>query len=139
MPVSKELLQKYPHMFPADIGIWDRYVKKFGKDYADFLYDVRVGSGTKDIKLRNDVWSRMQEILSKYRIDVVGLRKNQIEIIEVKPRATASAIGQVLVYKLLWERENQPTMPVIPTIITDYEMADMRYLTNRLSIQYVIV
>lgn len=137
--IKTQDLVRYPHMFPGDLVIWKRFIPKYGAGYTRFDYDIKVGSGTQDIALRNDVWSVMQQILSKYRIDVVGYKENEVDIIEVKPKATASAIGQVLIYKLLWERQFSPTMPVIPTIVSEYEMPDMRYLTNRLSINYIIV
>ena len=137
--VNPQDLKLYPHMYHNDIKIWKRFIAKFGKDYQRFEYDVKVGSGTGDIRGRRDAFSRMQQILSLYRIDVLALRSENIEIIEVKPRATAGAIGQVLTYRELFIRDNQPTQPVIPTIVTDYEMPDIRYLTNRLSIRYIVI
>lgn len=139
MQVATKDLQRYPHMFPRDIAIWERFLKDFGESYSHFNYDVKVGSGTSDILGRNDAYSKMQRILSLYRIDAVGFRGSDIDIIEVKPRATTAAIGQVIVYKELYERDFQPTQTVIPTIVTDYEMPDIRYLTKELGIQYIVM
>lgn len=139
MPTSTELLLKYPHMFPRDVEIWERFLQSFESDYAQFKYDIKVGVGTKDIEGRDDVYARAQEILSKYRIDAVGFKINERHIIEVKPQATTSGIGQVMVYKELYERDFDPSLPVIPMIVTDYEMPDMRYLTRQLGIQYIVV
>jgi len=132
-------LQLYPHMFPHDIAIWKRFLAKYEKVYQRFEYDIRVGSGTSDVLGRTDEYARAQEILSKYRIDAVSTDQNGVKIIEVKPRATTSAIGQVIVYKELYERDYELQLPVIPAIVTDYEMPDMRYLTRELNIEYIIV
>ena len=133
------LLAKYPHMFKGDIRIWEKFLKKFPKLYNFVQYDIKVGSGTKPIEGQTDAYRKMQEILSKYRIDAVGTRDDQTDIIEDKPQASTIAIGQTLAYVRLYVRDYEPTQSVIPTIITDYEVPDMRYLTRVLSVQYYVV
>ena len=81
----------------------------------------------------------MMDILSKYRIDVVAYRSSSIEIIEVKPEASTVAIGQVVTYVELYKRDFSPRPPVRGVIITDHELPDIRYLTERLGFEYYIV
>ena len=134
-----EKLFRYPHMFPLDIAIWERFLEKFGKDYDGFDYDTKVGTGAEiDIDTPEN-YARMITVLSKYRIDVIGHKNGRLEIIEVKPEASTVAIGQVITYVDLYERDFSPAAKVVGAIVTDREVGDMRYLTEKMGILYIIV
>jgi len=81
----------------------------------------------------------MQETLTKKRIDAVGHRANKIEIIEVKPNASNSAIGQALAYATLYGKENPGATPIEMVIVTDREVPDMNFLCAQFGIRYVII
>lgn len=132
-------LRRYPHMFPGDIALWERFLVKFGNQYLGFTYDVKVGAGVAVADDFTREYAFMVESLSKYRIDVVGRRRDVIEIIEVKPEARSSAIGQALTYLELYTRDMKPTAATRAAIVTDRELPDMRELTSKLNINYYIV
>lgn len=132
-------LRKYPHMFPEDIAIWERFLDKFAENYNGFDYDVKVGLGTTASEGTPVEYARMQDILSKYRIDCVGYKNSLIEIIEVKPEASTVAIGQIITYLELYRRDLKPKLPVVGVIITDHEYPDISYLTKLKGIDYYIV
>ena len=134
-----EKLRRYPHMFPEDIGIWERFLEDYASNYVGFSYDVKVGTGVEANPEDNKKHAYMKEILSKYRIDVVGLKDSLIEIIEVKPEASTTAIGQIITYVNLYQRDEKPTLPVRGVIITDHYIEDMDYLTNELGIDYYVL
>lgn len=129
----------YPHMFPLDIEIWDRFLEKFGNNYTGFDYDVKVGTGTPAPSGSPKNYARMQGILSKYRIDCLGHKPSQLEIIEVKPEASTVAIGQVVTYIELYKRDFSPSLPIKGVIVTDRELPDIRHLTEKLGIDYYVV
>ena len=60
-----------------------------------------------------------QKILYQKKIDVIGYKNNDVYIVEVKPNAGSSALGQVLSYKLLYQNEFQISPPAKLMIITD--------------------
>jgi len=126
-------------MFPGDIAIWERFLELHGKEYTGFDYDVKVGLGTQPLRPTTPEYARMQDILSKYRIDVVGHKDSSLEIIEVKPQASTVAIGQVVTYVELYLRDFKPTLPVTGAIVTDREIPDISHLTSRLGFAYYIV
>lgn len=134
-----ELLRKYPHMFPLDIAIWERFIVEHGADFLGFDYDVKVGSGTTPPIGTGDNYARMQAILSKYRIDCVGYTPNAIYIIEVKPEAGTVAIGQIETYTRLYKRDLNPDKKIIGCIVTDRILPDMEFLTSQKDIAYYIV
>ena len=136
---SNEKLVRYPHMFPLDIAIWERFLDNHGSDFDGFDYDTKVGSGTEPPSGVGDNYARMQQILSKYRIDVIGYKKGSIYIIEVKPNASAGALGQVDTYTELYKRDFNPSETVIGCLVTDRELPDMKYLTESKGMEYYVV
>jgi len=134
-----EDLRKFPHMFPKDIAIWKRYYEKNKDSYINFEYDVKVGSIPQFPENLPPEIYKMGEILWKKRIDVVGYKPDRIEIIEVKPNAGLSAFGQVLGYKLIFEKEKKPALPVVAVLITDYPKQDIASLSPSFGVELVIV
>jgi len=123
-------------MFPLDIPIWERFIDSVGADFLGFDYDVKVGSGTKPIKGLGAKYARMQAILSKYRIDVVGWRSDAIWIIEVKPEAGTVALGQIDLYTTLYKRDFKPKLPVVGVIVTDRELPDIKEFAKAKKYKY---
>ena len=37
--------QKYPHLLPVDVPVWERFLSLFGDMYKSIDYDIRVGHG----------------------------------------------------------------------------------------------
>lgn len=132
-------LRKYPHMFPEDIAIWERFLEDFASTYKGFDYDVKVGTGIPPHRYITPNYNHMTDILSKYRIDAVGYKDSLIEIIEVKPMASTTAIGQVVTYLELYKRDFNPSLPVKGVIVTDWYIEDIDDLTNRLGIDYYVL
>ena len=134
-----ERLTKYPHMFPLDIAIWERFIDAHASDFSGFDYDIKVGTGTESPESFGDNYARMQAILSRYRIDVVGYKPDSLYIIEVKPEAGTVAIGQIEAYTRLYQRDYSPSLKLVGCIVTDRELPDMGYLTQVKGIEYYIV
>lgn len=133
------ILSRYPHMFPLDIAIWERFIISERNDFSGFSYDVKVGSGTEPIKGLGSEYERMQAILSKYRIDVVGYKPDGIRIIEVKPDAGTIAIGEIETYTRLYARDFGTAEPIIGCIVTDRFLPDMEWLCKEKGIELYIV
>jgi hypothetical protein len=132
-------LQKYPHFFPRDIAIWERFLSSYSTQFRGFDYDIKVGTGTPPVAGLGSEYIRMQAILSKYRIDAVGYTDTAIYIIEVKPAAGTIALGQIELYTRLYVRDYKPTRKVIGMIVTDQELPDMRQVCLERGHAYYIV
>ena len=134
-----EKLAKYPHLFPRDVPIWERFLDKFSAHYVGFDYDIKVGTGIEPPE--NPTYADMRLIAGVYkkRIDAVGYQSGQTDIIEVKPAATFSAIGQVLGYAQLYRAEYPAQPAVIPVLVTDWETPDIRQFAEISGVQLVIV
>ncbi len=132
-------LRRFPHMFPLDIAIWKRFLKKFDANYNSFKYDIKVGEGRPPLKHWDKATKRMQEILTKKRIDAVGFGPSFVDVIEVKPSAGPSALGQIITYTALFKNTFDTDLPVRPVIVTDTPEPDMVRLTDELGIILVVV
>jgi len=136
-PPEKRL--KYPHLFPRDVATWERFIEKYGSLYNSFAYDVRVGKPTWVFPHWRRSYKKDARILSKLRIDVVGFTDKVIDIIEVKPRATSSAIGQVLTYKEQFIEDFKPKLPVRAVIVAGAVDPNIIPLTEKLKVVYIKV
>lgn len=110
---------KYPHLRPADIRIWQAFIDQNPGRFDRVFYDFRVG----DAEESPETVSRQVEMswhdLTRWQIDVIAEDEKNLYIIEIKPHAGSSAIGQVLCYTMLYKDEQKPEKPVIPVVLTD--------------------
>lgn len=138
------IFPKYPHMQPADVLLWERFIRlntQYSQDDKTpawtVAYDVHVGT-IPDLPpdtpeyLKNDA-----EALYPFKIDVVVYWPTKTLIVEIKPRASLEAVGQVLGYTALYLRTfpNDPSPQ--PTIITDTAHLDLPMLCARLEISLI--
>lgn len=143
IPIPKrhiqEQLPKYPHLLPADVVLWERFMAEHPDFFESVEYDVHVG-GAID---RSPWWShedvRTFSHLACKRIDVVGHTAGEIYIVEVKPEAGVAAIGQLISYELLYRKRFGATAPLVLCLITDFLTPDERWLTSELEIRVFLV
>lgn len=129
-----EKLHRYPHMLPADVAIWERYLDTNPFPTARIAYDVHVGT---PVSISADDPPNIQHMLyqlTTLRIDAVVFLLNETPVIEIKPDAGMSAIGQALAYALLFDRQFPGYAPPVPTILTDTALPDTPWLCDRLGI-----
>ncbi len=123
MPVKDSI--RYPHMLGEDIAIWRKFIAN-----GDFLpdkvwYDVRVGNSVALSDDQPEWLIRMNQQLTRKRIDVVGQVGQAFWIIELKPEAQYASFGQVIYYAYDFQREYAKGRAVHPVIITDFVDSDI--------------
>jgi len=120
------LAKSYPHMKPADVRLWEKFISAFPDLFSTVDYDVLVGEGVVINDPEIDVYSKSFQMLTQKKIDVIGYKNNDIVIIEIKPRAGANAMGQILSYKELWLKKNPGLLPneIVMAVITDELQSD---------------
>lgn len=128
----------YPHMMPYDVAIWERFIENNPKAYERVIYDFPVGSGPEFDTSLGDNSDATAQALYKKRIDVVGFKNGQVDIIELKPRAGASALGQVLGYVELYKRDISMTPAPRPVLITDTIRSDMEEMAQALGVTLLV-
>lgn len=101
---------RYPGMLPREIIVWRQWLKLHEHEYDHFDYNTRIGQGHDPGPTWPENYRRMAIMNSQKRVDVVGWKGQEPTIIEVKDRAGASAIGQLVTYKPIWVQ----TFPDLP-------------------------
>lgn len=112
-------LHKYPGMRPHDVAIWNQYIKNHPNAHTRVWYDVPLGDPFPDATEHDHVHKTGAFDVSRWRIDVLAESENGIAIIELKPNAGASALGQALAYEKLIRKEWKLEVPTIPVVLTD--------------------
>jgi len=130
---------KYPHMFPGDVEVWERFLDKYGNLYTDFQYDIMCGKEYEQFPRWEEVYNRDAAILSKLRIDALGYRPDGIDIIEVKPRAGSAAIGQILTYKEHYDNEKTNEISTRAVIVTGQADPNLIAIAEKLKVLYIVV
>jgi len=136
--IPYEKLLRYPHLRPADKEIWDRFIDDNPKFFREVIYDARVGEGREYAEYPMPQVKSAMEYLSKKRIDVVGFRDDLIYVIEIEPKASLEAIGQALSLAELFRDVAPIDKTVIPAIITDEILPDIKELCSRMGVELLL-
>jgi len=126
-------------MMPGDVPLWQRFLTQHGEYFDSFDYDRHVGQGVDIDPAWPEEIVRAALALTQKRIDAVGYKGPEVWLFEVKPDAGLSALGQLLSYKALWERD--PVNPKVTylAIITDRLNPDEQFLFESHGIRTYIV
>lgn len=129
----------YPHMAVADTAIWSRYIDRHPEAFVEVAYDVAIGEGAPfDTVVNTETGGHINRLYQR-KIDVVLKDGGGVILVELKPRATTAAIGQLQAYAKLWKRDF-PSFPVTQlVIITDSLAPEMEFLAHDAGIEIVVV
>lgn len=109
----------YPHMMAEDRAVWTKFLTTDRNRLKRVWYDVKVGYGVLLDLGASDVERRIAAGLTRKRIDVVCSVGGGFWVVEIKPRASMHAIGQVISYARLFLKEYSPAGQVVPVIVCD--------------------
>lgn len=115
----------YPHMMSEDRVVWTKFLASEFVKIREVWYDVRVGQSVLVEGVHDHRIELIARGLTRKRIDVVASVGGGVWVVEVKPRATMYAVGQVLTYVRLFEREYFSPGKVVPVIICDSHDEDL--------------
>lgn len=121
----------YKHMKPYDVAIWERFIAKYPNIFSEVEYDLTLGPRPPFLKGEPPEMVKSWTMLNQKKIDVVGFAGSEVHIIEVKPSAGASAVGQLLNYKFLYLQYIDPGAIIVPCIATDtFDAGALPYATS---------
>lgn len=129
----------YPHLKPYDVALWERFMERFPAAYDTCIYDQPVGDGALIPSDTQENIARDFKILTQWKVDVIGYKGNTADVIELKPNAGLSALGQVKQYAILVDELDEMQIPVLPVIITDTLRPDMERLAAQQGVRLIIV
>ena len=112
---------RFPGMLPREVLIWKAWLRRHEKEYDSFAYNERIGPGYDP----GPAWPANMRLMaianSQKRMDAVAWQGTQATLIEVKDRAGASSLGQLLTYFPLWSAAH-----------TDVPRAKLLLVSNRI-------
>lgn len=132
-------LSWYPDLSPVEAEIWGRFIEAFPDMYDSVDYCVHIGTIPNHVRAHPDVAMQKEAPLYQYEIDVVGYKEDQVDIIELKHWATMRALGQVIGYSRLYQRDIDPLAEPKKVVITDRLLPDMDHLAFNMGVQLVVV
>ena len=127
---------KYPGMAPREVLIWRKWLEAHQSEYIDWNYNVLVGNGTDPGEPYPQVYRDQYIRNTQKRMDAVAYKGIQPYIFEVKARATASSMSQLLTYKALWPLTFHGTPPPILVLVSDRVAADMPMVLSASGIRF---
>jgi len=134
-----EKLYKYPHMLPADVEIWERFLDRHGTEFSGFDYDVHVGGSVERLDSWSDEYYRGFCTLAAKRIDAVGYKPGEVWLFEVKPEAGVTAVGQLVTYRDLYLAERGPVGVVVCCLVCENILPDELGVMDRLGFKVFVV
>ena len=113
------IMPHYPHMLREDTEVWTRFLESGFTEIKEVWYDVRVGLPVL-LDVGADVRDkRIAAGLTRKRIDAVAAVGGGLWIIEIKPYANMYAVGQILTYTRLFEKEYIAPGAIVPVLLCD--------------------
>ncbi|MBA7708109.1 hypothetical protein ES703_116997 [subsurface metagenome] len=109
----------YPHMLAEDNSVWTRFLTTDAHRLKEVWYDVKVGLPVLLDVGASDIERRIAAGVTRKRIDVVCSVAGGFWVVEIKPRASMQALGQVISYVRMFKIEYAPAGQVIPVIVCD--------------------
>jgi hypothetical protein len=96
----------FPGLEAGESAVAHAWLVARGALYDQIDFNVRLGVGVEPPAELVEPYLSMATDLSRKRADIIALTVDVVTIIEVKIRASLGAIGQLLGYKALYEREH---------------------------------
>lgn len=127
MPVKESLgpsqkpmvMPSYPHMLAEDTEVWTKFLQSAFRGVKEVWYDVHVGKSVPLPIGTSDLEQRIARGLTRKRIDVVAAVGDVLWVVEVKPYANMTALGQILTYTRLFIQDYAFSGEAKPVIVCD--------------------
>jgi len=107
-------------MMAEDVAVWTRYLKSPLVRIEAVWYDVHVGTPIYTTSESTAMERRIAAGVGMKRIDVVALVDGVFWVIEIKPIANMTAVGQAVSYQALFIAEFRPRQEVRAVIVCDH-------------------
>lgn len=112
-------MMHYPHMLAEDVAVWTKFLKSGFVGIKEVWYDVHVGQAVPLPVGSSALEQRIARGLTRKRIDVVCAVGEGYWVVEVKPYANMTALGQILTYVRLFIKDYAFLGDAKPVIVCD--------------------
>lgn len=119
------VMSHYPHMLHEDIAVWTKFLEKMQHVIQAVWYDVHVGEPVALAPEASTVQQKVAAGVTRKRIDAICSIGSEFWVIEVKPFANMTALGQAFSYARLFAMEYETYRPVKAVVVCDKFDRDM--------------
>lgn len=126
------------HMTQLESFLWVKFLEEKDNDYFNFEYDVHL---EKPVNLPTEMpeeYKKNALKLSSLRIDAVAEQRDSIFVCEIRPDAKASAIGNLILYKFLYNLQYKPKKVVKMLLITNTYDTAVELMCRAIGIVYKV-
>jgi len=124
----------YRHMARRDAVVWERFIERYGGAYIGVAYDVALGGISVDHDPADAEYADAYRYSTALKIDAVLFTSSHALIVEVRPWATVSALGSVLAYTLVAQRDRLLAQPFQPAIVCEGIQLDVRWCCDQIGV-----
>lgn len=108
-----------------DLGVWQSFLRLYPLADQSAEYNVRVGGG-RHAQLHQPEFAHLPGAEDwRKRIDVLIDLEELAFVVELKPWATAQAIGQAVLYARLYANEHGGGFAAVPVVVSRHIDADL--------------
>lgn len=130
----------YPtHMSTEDYSLWLRYAPRIAKLATALYFDVKLGA---DAAATAGALAGLEHFwysVNAKRADVVAQIPGGVRIIELRNNAQANAVGRLLTYQMLWNRDPKLPGPVQLELVTNANDPDVADICAANGIVYTVL
>lgn len=126
-----------PHMSGEDLLLWRKYQTEAIKNAIHLYFDVGLGGQTEVPPGTSPEMALMWLRNTQKRIDVLVEEEGRWVIIELRSRASSTAVGRLLQYMDLWKEDPPNNKPIELRIVTDSIDQDTKRLAEKLGITFI--
>lgn len=115
------------HMSTEDFEIWLRYRDRLRPLARALYFDVRLGADEALTAATGSGFENMWYSVNAKRADVLAVLDDGPRIIELRNNAQANAVGRLITYRMLWNRDPKLPGPLSLELVTnvlDPDVAD---------------
>lgn len=110
---------KPPHMLREDHPVWYRFLDRYGQYFTRLYYDCLLGGPFLTKEEEADPLKRMWRYNTSKRADAIAETATETWLIEVADYPGLRAVGQLLVYKTLWDEDPKIEKPVDLVLVSE--------------------
>lgn len=128
-----------PAMPSQDLAIWLRFRDQAAGLFERIYFNVRVGE---PVPVAEDLPPEIKALavaLSRRRVDVVGENLSGWSLFELKYNAGTEALGQILMYKALWQSDPPNARPVSMSIVSNIANKDLILACEVYNVKLLVV
>lgn len=126
-------------MSPEDLRIWFRYQDTLPKDTTALYFNVRLGEGKDAGPDTGPDWQAYWHQVTSKRADVLVIRPNNVNIVELRNHASANAIGRLMMYRTLWQDDPQLPGTATAELVTNLHDPDVARQAAASQIIYTVI